>query len=68
MNKTNNLIHALFWILLIMFVIAMGAFRWGRAMDIHSSWVSNCILANADFRPPQGIRSYCEEQYWAQGR
>lgn len=52
---------------LIVFILLLAVYRYGRAMDTHRTFISECIINHSGLNPPQGIRSWCEDQYYAKG-
>lgn len=48
----------------IVVVIIIGALTKRLSVQAHNEWVARCIIANVDYRPNEGLRAYCENQYF----
>ena len=51
-------------VIVIICLITVGAFWKRLSVQAHNEWVARCIIANVDYRPPEGLRAYCENQYY----
>lgn len=51
-------------ILALALLVTIGAFTKRLSVRDHNEWVARCIISNVDYRPNEGLRAYCENQYY----
>lgn len=54
----------LVFVVAVIIIIVFGALVKRISVQAHREWVAQCIISNVDYRPREGLRAYCESQYY----